>query len=251
MTNPHSDPSSGPTLNHFLAQCGITSRRHAVELVRSGQIFLNGVVATAPAYRVAPTDVIEYQGKTLSLDTHESKDYVYILLNKPVGYECTRPSKFSTKTIYDLVNLPQYRLFSVGRLDKNSEGMIILTNDGSFTQELTHPSYELTKTYVVKTKYRMSEADLLKIRAGIMDEGELLRVKTITPRASSAYAFDVVLTEGKKREIRRIIRACGNQTVILRRVGIGSLFMRDLPRGQWRYLEQNDLKLILSNPSSN
>ncbi len=234
------------TLNHFLAQSGLCSRRHAVEMIADGRVRVNGEICTNPGYRVESTDIVEADTQTITADdTAKEKGFVYLALNKPEGYECSRPSRFATQTIFDLVKIPNRRLFSVGRLDKNSEGMIILTDDGDFANHLTHPSHQIEKTYVLKTKLPLTSFHLDKIRQGIEDEGDFLQVKSITPR-KAPYVWEVVLTEGKKREIRRIVRAVDNHTVRLTRIGIGKLFMHGLPKGEWAYLDQDDLNLILS-----
>lgn len=227
-------------LNLFLARSGIASRRHAAEFIRNGQVTVNGEIMLNPGYRVEDTDCvccdnIEVKGP--------ASDAVYIMLNKPPGYECSRPGRFTERTVFDLVDIPDTRLFTIGRLDKNSEGLLLLTTDGELAQRLTHPSSEIKKTYILTVRYPLKRTDIRCMTKGIEDEGEFLKAAEILTE-EPPFVWRFVLTEGKKREIRRLISHVGNETERLCRVAIGGLTLGSLKSGQYRSLTTQDLRLL-------
>ena len=233
-------PEQQERLVKFLSTAGVASRRAAGDLVKAGRIAVNGVTVFEPGFRVSPADSVCCDGKPVK----PAGTLHYIMLNKPRGYVCTNSDPHARRKAVDLIRLdPPVRLFSAGRLDKESEGLILLSNDGAYVEELTHPRHEILKQYLVRLTRPLSEAELERIRAGISDQGDLLRVRAIQPLGAARYR--ITLNEGKKREIRRITAAVGAPTVQLKRVRIGDLELGSLPPGEWRMLTPEEVTLSL------
>ena len=222
----------------FIAASGAASRRGAAELVRTGRVSVNGLPAASPGMPISSGDEVRLDGKLLQIAERRR----YIMLHKPRGYVCTNADPHAGLKAIDLIRLdPPVRLFSAGRLDKESEGLILFSDDGDFVAELTHPRYEILKTYHVETARRLTEEELARIRNGIVDEGERLTVRSIRPLGGRKY--EIILNEGKKREIRRLTAAMGAPTRRLRRLKIGSLELGELPVGRWRELSPEEVAL--------
>ena len=230
-------------LARFLAMAGVASRRQSEELIRNGKITVNGEICTEVATNVEPdSDSVKYKGRELHVKTQ-----VYLALNKPVGYVCTADDPFEKKTIYKLLPRKQ-RLFSVGRLDKNSEGLLLITNDGDFSQKLSHPRYELEKKYKVYVTGEVIARDINAVtRDGIEIDDVFYQVKNIeiVKRTKAGAMLAFTLTEGKKREIRKICNALGLTVRSLKRTQIGDLKLADLPSGSWRELKDFEIKALL------
>ncbi len=223
-----------------LSAAGVASRRAAGELVKAGRVAVNGAVVLEPGFRVADGDAVMVDGKRIG----PAERLCYIMLNKPRGYVCTNSDPHAPLKAVDLIRLePPVRLFSAGRLDKDSEGMILFSNDGDYVAQLTHPRHEILKTYLVRVVREFTTDELARIRAGIPDEGDLLRVISIDPLGKCRYR--IVLNEGKKREIRRLTAAAGAVTQELRRVKVGRLELGDLPEGAFRELTPEEVALSL------
>lgn len=225
-------------LNHFLALSGICSRRHAVEEIKNGFVTIDDEVILEPSKRVTAEQVVKYKNVKVELS---NRDTITIMLNKPADYECSQPTIHATKTVFDLVQYPDRRLFTIGRLDKNSEGMLLLSDDGQLAQKLTHPSSQIKKIYALTTKYKLREEDAFTMEAGIEDEGEFLHADYVEPIDVRRHLYYVTLTEGKKREIRRLVRAVGNRVERLERLQIGGLKMGDLRQGDYMELTTEQL----------
>lgn len=236
--NNESSGDSTSVLSHFLSLSGIASRRKCADIVKAGRVQVNGQVVTAPGYRINSGDKIDCDGQPVRIEQR-----FYIMLNKPRGYACTNDDPHAGKKVFDLVKVEGARLFSAGRLDKDSEGLLIITNDGGYAMQLTHPRYEIFKTYLVKTDAPVSAADLNRLRRGITDDGERLCPEKIEELGNCQYRF--VLNEGKKREIRRMVAAAGRKTVVLQRISIGGLSLGNLEQGKWRFLADAEVKLSL------
>jgi len=235
----------GLSLSKFLALSGAASRRHAVELIRGGAVSIDGSVERNPAARVTGREKILCRGRVLSLPEERH----YIMLNKPRGYVCTSEDPHARKKALDLIRLPgDPRLFSAGRLDKDSEGLILFSDDGDFVHTLTHPRSGIRKIYEVSMEHPLSPQDIRRMIEGIQSGDDLLRALRIEPVTPRKYRF--ILGEGKNREIRRMADAVGNEAVRLKRVAIGSLELGALPCGSWRTLSPEDRALALRNPSS-
>ena len=224
----------------FLSAAGVASRRAAGDLVKAGRIAVNGRTIREPGFRILPADTVTLDGRPVE----PAGRFHYIMLNKPRGYVCTNADPHAPRKAVDLIRLdPPVRLFSAGRLDKESEGMILFSNDGDYVARLTHPRYEIRKTYLVRVTREFTEPELTRIRTGITDGGEHLRVISIAPAGNCLYR--IVLNEGKKREIRRITAAVGSPTLELRRIRIGALALGDLPPGAFRELTPEEVALTL------
>ena len=201
---------------------------------------MNGRTIREPGFRILPADTVTLDGRPVE----PAGRFHYIMLNKPRGYVCTNADPHAPRKAVDLIRLdPPVRLFSAGRLDKESEGMILFSNDGDYVARLTHPRYEIRKTYLVRVTREFTEPELTRIRTGITDGGEHLRVISIAPAGNCLYR--IVLNEGKKREIRRLTAAVGAPTLELRRIRIGGLALGDLPQGAFRELTPEEVALTL------
>ena len=224
----------------FLSAAGVASRRAAGDLVKAGRIAVNGRTIREPGFRILPADTVTLDGRPVE----PAGRFHYIMLNKPRGYVCTNADPHAPRKAVDLIRLdPPVRLFSAGRLDKESEGLILFSNDGDYVARLTHPRYEIRKTYLVRVTREFTEPELTRIRTGITDGGEHLRVISIAPAGNCLYR--IVLNEGKKREIRRLTAAVGAPTLELRRIRIGGLALGDLPQGAFRELTPEEVALTL------
>ena len=233
------------SLSKFLALCGAASRRHAVDMIRAGRVSVDGQEERNPAARITGREKILCDGRPLALPEERH----YIMLNKPRGYVCTSEDPHARKKALDLIRLPgEPRLFSAGRLDKDSEGMILFSDDGDFVFSLTHPRNEIRKIYEVSMARPLSPEDIRRMLEGIESGGDILRALRIEHAAGRKYRF--ILGEGKNREIRRMAEAVDNEVVRLKRIAVGSLKMGNLPCGSWRSLSTKERALALRNPES-
>jgi 23S rRNA pseudouridine2605 synthase len=225
-------------INRFLASAGLGSRRTCEELVRSGRVLINNAVVTSLATQVAPDDVVRVGRKVVKAQSH-----VYLLLNKPKGYLCTRSDEKGRKTIFDLVPSERGRLFHVGRLDMESEGLIILTNDGEFGEQLTHPSHKIEKEYEVTVHKDFDPAHSAKLLRGVTLEsgrGKMEAVHIVGPKR-----LKVILRQGLKRQIREMLWKVGGYDVTkLVRIRIGGLTDPRLKSGYWRPLDREEIALL-------
>lgn len=229
-------------LQKYLADCGVASRRKAEELILSGKIRVNGQVVTQLGTKVDPaSDKVYLEGRPVKPPAKK----IYIKLNKPVGYYSSCVSQKGERTVLDLVqNIPE-RLYPVGRLDVNSEGLMILTNDGELANRLMHPRYEHEKEYIVNVQLTINNEQLRNLQSGIIIEGK----KTLPAkvRQINDLSFSIVLKEGKKRQIRRMVEAAGNKVVGLKRIRLGNLQLGELPIGKSEYLTAQELKDLVSD----
>ena len=226
-------------IKKFLAEQGVASRRASDEIIAAGRVTINGNVAKA-GDDVTGEDVVMLDGKTLS---HKVK-YEYYLLNKPKGYLCTVSDDKGRKTVMDLLPAGAGRVFPVGRLDYDTEGMLLLTNDGDLAYRLTAPQSEIAKTYLVRVEGTMTDIQLNRLRAGVeIDRGVVTKKCkiTVTETNKKFTKLRVVLTEGKNREIRKMFEAVGKQVVFLKRLKIGELALTGLDRGAVRKLSQEEI----------
>lgn len=234
-------------LQRFLAAAGLGSRRACEQLILDGAVSVNGVVVRTLGTRVDPArDAVSCRGKPVRPEPH-----IYVALHKPRGYLCSRHDPHHTQTIYDLLP-PRFRsLYPVGRLDKDSEGLLLLTNDGAFSLRLTHPRYKIRKQYHVVVAGVMSEEALRRLQEGVLSEGEMLKADRVLPRKATGQSteLEIWLTQGRKRQIRRMVQAVGYRVTRLVRVGIGLLSLRNLPAGQWRFLTDEEVHQLLVFPN--
>jgi 23S rRNA pseudouridine2605 synthase len=230
-----------PNLTKFLAMCGASSRRRAVELIRAGRVTVDGAVTTDPAFRVAPPHVVALDGKTVA----PPDKFHYIMLNKPRGYVCSNSDAHAEHLALELITgFSGCFLRSAGRLDKDSEGLIVFSDDGEYLERVAHPRHRVTKLYDVTVSHPLSEKNLAAMRSGVVDEGELLRVLEV--EQISPGRLRIKLNEGKKREIRRLCAGLGAPVVRLRRIALGGLALGDLATGAYRELSEREVALSLS-----
>lgn len=225
-------------LSKTLAAAGIASRRACEELIFAGRVTVNGSVVKVPQTPVGPKDKISVDGKAVE----HAEEKRYYILNKPAGCLCTSKKNGSNKIVLDLFPNVKERLFTVGRLDKDTEGLIIVTNDGHFAQEVIHPSSDIHKEYLVKTDHDITDEHLKAISTGTLVEG--VYVKPVRVSKVRKGTLKVVISEGKKREVRLLLAAAGLKVNSLSRIRIGSLQMGPLPVGQWREMTKRDRELI-------
>ena len=230
-------------INKYLAQCGVASRRDCDKLVAEGHVTVNGRPADVGA-DVEEGDVIKVDGKVVTVKKNE-----YYILHKPKGYLCTVSDDKGRKTVMDILGSGVGRVYPVGRLDYDSEGLLILTTDGELAQHLTHPSNEVPKTYVVKVEGRLTEADLNPIRSGIEIEGGYVTKKCRAHIIETNRDFtrvEITLHEGKNREIRKMFAAIGKEVTLLKRTKVGELSLRGLDRGAFRKLTPAEVAYLKS-----
>ncbi len=218
-------------LNKYIANCGVCARRKADEFIRQGKVKVNGKTVVDLATKVdVDKDVVEVEGRLLDYKKRK-EDKIYIALYKPRGYVSTTRKYKNEKNVLDLVDTDE-RLYPAGRLDKDSEGLIILTNDGEYANLITHPRYEHEKEYIVWINKPLKNEDILRVQKGIEVEGTsypVKRIKKISPRK-----INIILTQGKKRHIRVIFKYLGYQVERLLRVRIDNIRLGKLMPGQWR-----------------
>jgi len=229
-------------INKFLALCGVASRRKVEEYIIGGRVKVNGKVCDNLATDInIKKDNVEVDGKKIV----PPSNYVYYKMHKPKGYICSNSDEKGRKTIFDLINLDK-RLFSVGRLDYNSEGLIIITNDGDFANKIIHPSNHIEKEYIVTIEGEIKESELAVLRAGVVENGTRLpsaKVKLISLE-NNISRLSVKIDEGQNRQIRRMFEAIGKTIVLLKRVAIGGLKLGGLERGKYKQLTESELQSI-------
>lgn len=230
-------------LNRYIANSGICSRRRADELITAGEILVNGTAVTELGSRVNPGDTVTYQGKVLTLET-----LVYVLLNKPKDFITTLDDPEERRTVMSLVkNATDERIVPVGRLDRNTTGLLVLTNDGELTQKLTHPSNNIAKVYDVVLNKPLTQADFDKISVGVTLEDGLATVDAIAfPNPADKTEVGLEIHSGRNRIVRRIFESLGYDVVKLDRVYYAGLTKKDLPRGNWRYLSPKEITRLKS-----
>lgn len=227
-------------LNKYMAHSGVCSRRDAVDIIKSGKVSVNNEVVTEPGYKVAPTDVVAYHGKKL----HPVKDLIYILLNKPKDYITTTEDPQNRKTVLDLVKqATKERVYPVGRLDRNTSGVLLLTNDGELSQKLTHPSNEIKKVYAVTLDRPLAKADFEAILKGVPLEDGLAQVDSIAYTDSKDKSqVGVEIHSGRNRIVRRIFEHLKYDVKNLDRVIFAGLTKKNVDRGKWRFLTEKEVR---------
>ena len=233
-------------LQKFIANQGICSRRKAEEYITSGRIKVNGNVIMELGTKIDPNkDVVEVDGKKIS---NISGKKVYILLNKPIGYVTTTRDQFNRNTVLDLVNVKE-KVLPVGRLDMYTSGAIILSNDGDFIYKITHPKYEVEKTYNVTLKGQVTDEEIEQLRNGVQIENYVTgkaKVKILRiDKEKDLSRVEIIIHEGKNREVRKMCEAIGRKVLALHRTKIGNISVKDLRLGTWRYLKPNEIKSLL------
>ena len=228
-------------LNKFLAHAGIGSRRHCEALITAGRISINGKVVRNLATQVGPGQEVKVDGEPVRAESH-----VYWLVNKPRGYLCTNHDPSRRPLAIDLVPQISQRVYTVGRLDEDSEGLLLLTNDGDLANRLTHPRYGIEKTYLVLVAGNPRPDDLKRLMEGVyLSEGHVKarNVKRLRRQGNSTW-LRIVLSEGKNREIRRMLAKLEHKVLRLRRIEIGPLEIGNLTAGKSRPLNPSELKSL-------
>ena len=232
-------------LQKFLANSGVASRRKCEELILDGKVSVNGQIVKELGTKVNPAvDKVEYCGNPV----FSSNKFVYILLNKPIGYVTTAKDQFDRDSVLDLVKVKE-RVVPVGRLDMYTSGALILTNDGDFVYKVTHPKHEITKTYTVTVRGIIENDAVEKLRNGVEIEDYKTRpakVKILkTDEEKNISRLEITIHEGKNRQVRKMCEAVGSKVVALHRSKIGDIGVKDLTLGTWRYLKDFEVKKIL------
>ena len=224
-------------LNRYISNSGICSRREADELIKKGEVKVNGKVVTEMGFRVKQGDRVEYNGKVL-----QGERFVYVLLNKPKGFLCTMKDDFGRKTVIDLVgNACEERIYPVGRLDRETVGLLLLTNDGDLAKRLTHPSNNIKKVYRVELNKPITEEHFNQIGEGIELEDGLIKPDDLARNNIDKTVLGIEIHSGKNRVVRRLFAHLGYEVTKLDRTTFAGLTKIDLPRGQWRYLTESEL----------
>lgn len=230
-------------LQKYLASCGVASRRKCEELILNGKIEVNGSTVFELGTKVNPDkDEVKYNGKVVKLEDEK----IYILLNKPIEYVTTAKEQFGRDMVLDLVKVNK-RIVPVGRLDMYTSGALILTNDGDFVNKLTHPSHEIDKTYNVTLKGIVSKEEIEKLQNGVeIDDGYVTKpakVKILKiDEEKKISRIQITIHEGKNRQVRKMCEAVGKRVLALHRCKIGTLDVKDLKLGEWRYLSKREVE---------
>lgn len=232
-------------INKYIADAGICSRRAADKLIQEGRVKVNNKVVNELGLDIGPDDVVIVDGKPIT----NVIEYVYYIVNKPKGYLSTASDDRDRKTVLDLVPDKSNRLYPVGRLDYDTEGLLIITNDGDLTYKLTHPSLEIEKTYIANVKGVLRPDQLTALRTGvILDDGyktKKAKVKVLDIK-NDVSRVEITIHEGKNREIRRMFEALHVDVKMLKRVSMGPITVSGLDRGECRKLSKQEIEILKS-----
>ena len=227
-------------LQKYLASCGVASRRNAEKLITEGRVSVNGIIVSELGSQVDElTDEVQVDGVTVIPEP----DKHYLIYNKPVGEVTTAHDPEGRPTVMDRFQDYPVRLFPVGRLDYDSEGLLLLTNDGELMNRLLHPSFEIPKAYLTKVSNSVTEDEIKRLRKGVIIEGRMTSPAGVKLIRHDMFSTDLLITihEGRNRQVRKMIDAIGHQVVKLKRVRFGPLQLGDLPSGMWRKLTDEEI----------
>lgn len=229
-------------LQKHMADCGVASRRKSEELIAAGKVKVNGVVASIGDKIDPKKDTISVNGRKLTKETN----YVYIMLNKPRGYVTTMSDEMDRKCVAELVADVGKRIYPIGRLDRDSEGLLLFTNDGEFANALTHPSRHIAKTYRVSVKPAITDDQITVLTSSMMINGRktLPADVRIVNKEEDKTSLEIILYEGKNRQIRRLCEEAGLETARLKRLAIGQLNLGHLKVGEYRHLTHDEVSLL-------
>ena len=232
-------------LQKYLAICGVASRRAAEEIILQGRVRINGEKCTILGTKVADGDAVSVDGQEIK---PEDKKY-YIMLNKPVGYMTTVSDEEGRPTVMDLITDISKRVYPVGRLDCNTEGLLLMSNDGDFTYKITHPKHKLDKTYEVFVSGKAEKNALKKLEQGVFIDGKKTAPATvdIADFGKNSALLTITIHEGRNRQVRKMCASVGFKVMGLKRVSEGGLSLGNLPLGKWRHLTDAEVKRILQN----
>ena len=229
-------------LQKFMADCGVASRRKSEELIAAGRVKVNGMVASVGDKVDPKKDTISVNGRKLTRD----KNFIYIMLHKPRGYVTTMSDEMDRKCVAELVADVGKRIYPIGRLDRDSEGLLLFTNDGEFANAMTHPSRHIAKTYRVSVKPAITEEQITILTSSMMMDGKktLPADVRIINKEEDKTSLEIILYEGKNRQIRRLCEAAGLETARLKRLSIGQLSLGHLKVGEYRHLTHDEVSLL-------
>ena len=230
-------------LQKLLAEAGVASRRAAEKLIVEGRVTIDGTVINILGAKVDPAHVeVSVDGRPV-----RARRKLYVAIHKPAGYLCTRSDPEARRIVFDLLPKEWSNLYPVGRLDRDSEGLLFLTNDGDFSLHLTHPRYGVRKKYVATVEGRIGEMELSRFTAGVEDDGELLKAERarLISANNSHSVVELELAQGRNREVRRLFAILGHEVVQLCRTQIGPIRLGELPSGRWRVLSAAEVKSLL------
>jgi 23S rRNA pseudouridine2605 synthase len=236
-------------LQKIIAAAGVDSRRHAEKLIAAGRVSVNDIVISEPGVKAdAAKDIIRVDGKIISVD----KSMIYIAVHKPAGYVTTLSDPEGRPTVVDLIGAVPERVYPVGRLDYDSSGLLLMTNDGDFAQKMQHPRFQLPKVYRVKIQGRLSKDEMKQVSKGIKLDDGVFKPENLQIEKFNDKSCWLVLTlrEGKNRIIRRGFEAAGHRVARLVREAIGAVTLRNLKEGSWRYLTKKEVDQLLNNAVS-
>ncbi len=233
-------------LQKYLASAGVASRRAAENLILEGRISVNGKTIQVLGTKVDDSkDIVCLDKKEIST----SAKFEYIMLNKPKGYVCTNKDQFNRKTIFDLVKGINTRLFSIGRLDYDTKGLIILTNDGELSYKLTHPKHSIPKTYIAEIKGVPTKKELLQFKNGLLIDNDYVTAPSEieicnTSNSRAISLVKITIKEGKNRQVRKMCDAINHEVVSLKRIAIGNVCLGELEEGNFRKLNEFEIKSL-------
>jgi 23S rRNA pseudouridine2605 synthase len=231
-------------LNKYISHSGYTSRRKADDLIFQGKVKVNNKIEKNPGYQVdVDKDVVIVEGKELKQDNK----IIYIMLNKPTDVITSVDDQFDRKTVVDLVKIDE-RVYPVGRLDYDSSGLILLTNDGDLTYKLTHPKHEIYKKYFVKVNKFLSDKEIYTLKKGVVIDGYMTnnsKIEVISKNRGHTNMY-VSIDEGRNRQIRKMFKTQGADVLTLKRISIGNLALGNLKEGNWRYLTKHEINYLKS-----
>lgn len=235
-------------LQKFLAEAGVASRRKAEELIAAGRVKVNGVVIKEQGVKIDPRkDKVEFDGKALS---QKAEKKVYLMLHKPEGYVTTSKEQFGRPAVLDLIHGVPERIFPVGRLDYDTSGLLLLTNDGDLTYRLTHPKHDVDKTYIAKLYGVPDDGDLQKFRRGVVIDGRKTspaKIQIISREKDLRFCtVEIQIHEGRNRQVRKMCEAIHHPVAQLKRIATGELKLGDLPKGKYRFLTEQEIKYLKS-----
>ncbi|HUJ71218.1 MAG TPA: pseudouridine synthase [Verrucomicrobiae bacterium] len=235
-------------LQKYLAEAGVASRRRCEQLIEDGCVSVNGQTARVLGTKIDPDrDSVAVNGKPVVLERK-----IYIALNKPAGFLCTNHDTQGRKRAVDLLPRSLPRLYTVGRLDKDTEGLLFLTNDGTFSLRLTHPRYKMSKTYLVEVEGEVENVGIAHLLRGVRSEGEMLHAEKIfqVRTRTNTTELRLVLNEGRNRQIRRMMAAIGHPVKRLVRLAVGPVELGNLATSQWRHLTHEEVYQLMQFSSA-
>lgn len=237
-----SDGDKGMRLQVFLSRQGVCSRRKAMDLIQAGRVSVNGRVVTEPSTPVlAGIDRVTAEGKEVA-----AREYLYLMINKPAGCVTTREDRFADQTVLDLLPEHLRHVNPVGRLDKDTEGLLFLTNDGDLAFHLTHPRFAVEKTYTVRITKGLTPEDVVRLEQGVVVDGRRTAPARCGPlrKSGRGWSFELTVHEGRKRQVRLMLAALHKHVSYLQRIRQGPLQLGDLPLGKWRVLSPSEVAAL-------